>query len=58
MAGCRIQLQIVENRPAKHVRQEDIECDRRYRILPNQAECSLAAVGNNALEALVAGHSQ
>ena len=32
MPGCRIQLQIVEDRPAEHVRQEHVQRDRRWLI--------------------------
>ena len=58
MAGCRIQLQIVENRPAEHIRQEHIERDGRRLILSRQAQRRLAAMRDDSLESFVAGHSE
>ena len=50
----RIELEVVEHRPAEHVGQEDVERDRGRAILARERERLLAAVGDDALEALVA----
>ena len=54
----RIELQVVEHGPAEHVRQEDIERDRRRQVLPRQQQRRLAAIGDDALEALVARQTE
>ena len=52
---CRwIELQVVQHGPTKHVGQEHIERNRRGTVLLGQEQCRLAAVGDNAFEALVA----
>ena len=50
----RIKLQIVQNCPAEHVRQENIQRDGRWQKLPRQCDCRVAARGRNRFEALVA----
>ena len=58
MPGCRIQLQIVEDRPAEHIRQEDVQRDGRWSILSGQAQRRLAAMRDDSLESFVARHSE
>ena len=53
-----IELQVVQHRPAQHVGQEDVERDRGRTILLGEQEGRLAAVGHDALEALVARQSE
>ena len=48
MPRRRIQFQIVQNRPAKHVRQENIQRDGGRQKLPRQRERRMAARGGNA----------
>ena len=48
MAGGGIQFQIVQHRPAEHVRQENVEGDGRRQILPRQRQRRVAARGGNA----------
>ena len=50
----RVELELVEHRPAEHVGQEDIERDGRGVELPGEGEAQRAFRGDDALEALVA----
>ena len=56
--GGRVELQVVQHRPAEHVRQEDVQRDGGGLILPRQGQGLLAAHGHDALEPLVAGQPQ
>ena len=58
MARGRVELELIEHRPAEHVGQEDIERDGRGAELPGQREAQRALVGDDALEALVAGQTR
>ena len=55
---ARIELQLIEHRPAEHVRQENIERDGRGVILPGEGNASSAFGGDDALEPLVARQAQ
>ena len=54
----RIELQVVQHRPAEHVGQEDVERDRGRQVLARERQRRLAAVGDDALEALVAREAE
>ena len=56
--GSRVALQLVEDRPAEHVRQEDVERDGGRLVLARQSERIRAALGDDALEALVARETE
>ena len=58
VARRRIELQVVEHRPAEHVGQEDVERDGGRQVLARQRQRRLAAVGDDALEALVAREAE
>ena len=58
VARRRIELEVVEHGPAQHVRQEDVERDRRRQVLLGQRDRRLPAVGHDALEALVARQAE
>src|SRR5262249_41029212 len=46
VAGGRIELQVVEHRPAQHVGQEHVQGDGGGPVLAGQSEGGLAAVGH------------
>ena len=53
--GRRVELEVVEHRPAEHVGQEDVERDRGRADTARASDSAvLPAVGDDALEALVA----
>ena len=54
MACGGIQLQVVQDRPPQHVRQENVKGDCGRQILARERQCRLAAIGHDALEPLVA----
>ena len=54
MARGWVELELIENRPAKHVGQKDIERDSRRAVLPGERQAHHAFGGNNALESFVA----
>ena len=58
MTGRRIQFEIVQNSPAKHVGQENIQRDCRRMELSRQTKRRLASIRNDAFEALIASHAQ
>ena len=58
VARARVELEVVEHRPAEHVRQEDVERDRRRQVLAGEGERLLAAVGDDGLEPLAARDPQ
>ena len=53
-----IQFEIVQHRPAEHVGEEDVERDRGRPILFRQQQRRLSAVGDDALESLVARQAE
>ena len=58
VARGRVELELVEHRPAEHVGQEDIERDGRGVELPGQGQAQRALGGDDALEALVARQAE
>ena len=54
----RVELELVEHRPAEHVGQEDIERDGGGLELPGEREAHRALGGDDALEALVARQAE
>ena len=52
--GRRVVLQLVEHRPAEHVRQEHVERDRRRAVLARERRPSAPVFGDDRLEAAVA----
>ena len=58
MSRCGIELQIVEHRPAQHIRQENIQGDGCRPELARQGESDVSALGHQALEAFVAGQAE
>ena len=58
VARRRIELEVVEDRPSQHVRQEDVQGDGGRQILLGQRDRRLAAVGHDALESFVAGEAE
>ncbi len=54
----RVELEVVEHRPAEHVGQEDVERDGGRAVLARQRQRQLPALGDDALEALVARQAQ
>ena len=58
VARDRIELELVQDRPAEHVRQEDIERDRGGPDLPRQGQRVRALVRDDALEAVVAREAE
>ena len=51
-------FELVEDGPAKNVGQEDVERDRGRVVLPCQRQGDAAALGDDALEALVVGEAE
>ena len=58
VARRRVELELVEHRPAEHVGQEDIERDGLGTELPGEGKARRAPGGHDALEALVARQAQ
>ena len=58
VARGRVELELVEHRPAEHVGQEDVERDGGGVELPGQGQAHRALGGDDALEALVARQAQ
>ena len=58
VARGRVELELVEHRPAEHVGQENIERDGRGVELPGEGKAQRALGGDDALEALVARQAQ
>ena len=56
MAGARVVLQAVQNDPAGHVRQSEVERDRGRVCRLCQLERHLAPRGDQTLEAHLVGH--
>ena len=58
MARGRVELELVEHRPAEHVGEENIERDGHGMELPGERKAQRAFGGDDALEALVARQAQ
>ena len=58
MARGRVFLQVVEHRPAQHVRQENVQADGRGLELARQRERRAAAAGDQALETSLARQAE
>ena len=53
-----VELQAVEHRPAEHVGEEHIERNRGRQVLARQRQRGRAAIGDDALEAAIAGQAE
>jgi len=56
MPGGGVQLQVAQHRPAQRIRQEQVERNREL-VLAEPAQRRLSAIGNDSLEAFIAGES-
>src|ERR1043165_6530650 len=55
VVGSRL---LIEDGPAEHVGEEDVERDGRRIVLTGQRDCDAAALGDDPLETLVVGKSE
>ena len=58
VARARVELELVEHRPAEHVGKEDVERDGRGAELPGEGQALRALGGDDAFEAFVARKTQ